>query len=377
MGKITLDQLQTYLAAASTILAGEESTSEFKHHIFGLLFYKRISDVYEEEYAQILAEHDDETLARDRSFHRFQVPDGCFWRDVRAQATNIGEKLNTTLDAVARANAPRLDGVFRELDFNDKQKYPDPKLNSLLQQLSTIELNSASVEAETLGGAFEAQIKVFADTEGTKGGKFFTPRSVVTLLMCLIDPKEGEHIYDPACGTAGMLLYAAKHVADSGGDVRKLFLYGQEIIHSNWAIGRMNMLLHEVEDVQLQRGDSLRDPKFRSASNALRTFDVVVSNPEFSLKDWGRKELSAGDPFGRFTYGMPPNKTGDYAWVQHIIASMNDSGRAAIVMPNGVLFRPWSEGRIRKGIVEEDLIEAVIGLPKNVFYGTTISVCSC
>jgi type I restriction enzyme M protein len=240
-----------------------------------------------------------------------------------------------------------------------------------------VSLGNTAVSSDILGDAYEYLIAKFADvTRRKKAGEFYTPRSVVRMMVDILDPKEGESIYDPACGTGGMLLGAIEHVQSAGGDPRKFFgkTYGQEKNLTTSAIARMNLLLHGIEDFQIVREDTLRSPAFTdSSTGSLATFDCVIANPPFSLKEWGR-EVWEADPWGRAAYGLPPESYGDYAWVQHMVASMaTRTGRMAVVLPQGALFRKAAEGRIRRALLEQDLIEAVIGLAPNIFYGTGLA----
>jgi type I restriction enzyme M protein len=224
-----------------------------------------------------------------------------------------------------------------------------------------------------LGQAYQYLIKHFADLTNKKAGEFYTPRSVVHLLGLILDPHEGQTIYDPACGTGGMLLECVDHLKDNKEDYRTLKLYGQEKNLTSSSIARMNMFLHGIEDFDILRGDTLRDPAFFEA-DGLKTFDCVIANPPFSLKDWGA-ETWATDPYGRNIAGVPPKGNGDMAWVQHMVKSMNSTGRMTVVLPHGALFRKGAEGKIRKQLLEQDMLEAVIGLGPNIFYGTQLAAC--
>jgi type I restriction enzyme M protein len=275
------------------------------------------------------------------------------------------------------ANPERLYRVFGTADWGNREMLTDEILKDLIEALSRVPLGNQAVESDILGDAYEYLIGKFADvTRRKKAGEFYTPRSVVQMMVELLGPKEGDTIYDPACGTGGMLLGAVEHVERSGGDPRTFFgrLFGQEKNLTTASIARMNLVLHGVEDFQVIRGDTLRDPAFTdSATGGLAQFDCVIANPPFSLKQWGRDNWEA-DPWGRTLFGLPPKSYGDYAWVQHMIASMADvTGRMAVVLPQGALFRKGAEGRIRKAILEQDLVETVIGLGPNIFYGTGLA----
>jgi type I restriction enzyme M protein len=267
--------------------------------------------------------------------------------------------------------------VFGAADWGNREMLTDEILKDLLEGLSEVSLGNKSVTTDALGDAYEYLIGKFADvTKRKKAGEFYTPRSVVRMMVELLDPKAGESIYDPACGTGGMLLGAIEHVQRAGGDARTFFgrIYGQEKNLTTASIARMNLVLHGIEDFQVVREDTLRAPAFTdSTTGGLGTFDCVIANPPFSLKEWGRDVWEA-DPWGRAAFGMPPESYGDYAWVQHMVASMAvRTGRMAVVLPQGALFRKDAEGRIRRALLEQDLIEAVIGLAPNIFYGTGLA----
>ena len=279
--------------------------------------------------------------------------------------------------AVSRtANPETLYGIFGDAAWTNKDRLPDSLLRDLIEHFSAIELGNSAAQADILGQSYEYLIKKFADVTNKKAGEFYTPRSVVRLMVNLLDPREGESIYDPACGTGGMLLEAIHHVRERHGDDRTLWgkLFGQEKNLTTSAIARMNLFLHGASDFQIVRGDTLRNPAFFSGDN-LATFDCVIANPPFSLEKWG-DEVWVKDPFGRNFAGMPPDKSGDYAWVQHMVKSMAPAkGRMAVVLPHGALFRMGKEGEIRRKILGMDLLETVIGLGPNLFYGTGLAAC--
>ena len=356
-------------------MKGPIGASDFKAYIFPMLFFKRISDVYDEEYQNALEESDgDEEYAALPEFHRFTIPNGCHWDDVRETTSNIGLKIETCLREIEAANQEHLYGIFGDAQWSNKEKLPDRLLTDLVEHFSQYTLSTKLVARDMLGQAYEYLIKHFADLTNKKAGEFYTPRSVVHLMGLIIDPHEGESIYDPACGTGGMLIESIEHLKEAGEDFRTLKLYGQEKNLTSSSIARMNMFLHGVEDFQIARGDTLRSPTFFDA-DGLQTFDCVIANPPFSLKEWGA-DLWANDPHGRNIAGVPPKGNGDMAWVQHMIQSMKPrTGRMAVVLPHGALFRKAAEGKIRKALLEKDLLEAVIGLGPNIFYGTQLAAC--
>lgn len=372
--KLTLSQLEQYLSKAAWILKGPVDASDFKVYIFPLLFFKRISDVYDEEFRTALEESDgDEEYAALPEFHRFVIPDGCHWADVRNTTINVGLAIEEALRGIEQANQQFLYGIFGDAQWSNKNKLPDRLLIDLIEHFSQYKLSNSNVEADMLGNAYEYLIKHFADLTNKKAGEFYTPRSVVNLLGLILNPQEGESVYDPACGTGGMLLECVDHLKESGKDYRTLKLFGQEKNLTSSSIARMNMFLHGMEDFQIVREDTLRYPAFFD-SDGLKKFDCVIANPPFSLKDWGAENW-VNDPYGRNIAGVPPKGNGDMAWVQHMISSLNDKGRMTVVLPHGVLFRKASEQKIRQALLELDLLEAVIGLGPNIFYGTQLAAC--
>ncbi|MAO52773.1 MAG: DNA methylase [Pusillimonas sp.] len=372
--KITLSQLEQYLSKAAWILKGPVDASDFKIYIFPLLFFKRISDVYDEEYKLALEESEgDEEYASLPEFHRFEIPEGCHWNDVRETTSNVGQAIEIALRGIEQANQEYLYGIFGDAQWSNKNKLSDRLLTDLIEHFSQYDLSNSNVDSDLLGNSYEYLIKHFADLTNKKAGEFYTPRSVVHLLGLILDPHEGQTIYDPACGTGGMLLECVDHLKHNNEDYRTLKLFGQEKNLTSSSIARMNMFLHGIEDFQIVRGDTLRNPAFFEA-DGLKTFDCVIANPPFSLKEWGAENW-INDPFGRNIAGVPPKGNGDMAWVQHMIKSMNSTGRMTVVLPHGALFRKGAEGRIREELLKQDLLEAVIGLGSNIFYGTQLAAC--
>lgn len=370
--KLTLSQLEQYLSKAAWILKGPVDASDFKVYIFPLLFFKRISDVYDEEFRVALEESDgDEEYAALPEFHRFEIPAGCHWNDVRETSTNVGLAIEKALRGIEQANQEFLYGIFGDAQWSNKNKLSDNLLIDLIEHFSQYALGNENVNPDMLGQAYEYLIKHFAVLTNKKAGEFYTPRSVVHLLGLILDPHEGESIYDPACGTGGMLLECVDHLKHNHEDARTLKLYGQEKNLTSSSIARMNMFLHGIEDFEILRGDTLRNPAFFEA-DGLKTFDCVIANPPFSLQDWGAENW-VNDPFGRNIAGVPPKSNGDMAWVQHMVKSMNSTGRMTVVLPHGALFRKGAEGAIRQALIEQDLLEAVIGLGPNIFYGTQLA----
>lgn len=376
--RLTLSELENYLAAAADKLRGSIDQADFKQYIFPLMFFKRISDVWMEEYDQAKQEADgDVTYANLADNHRFQIPEGHLWQDVRQQTENIGTALQNAFREIEKANPDTLSGIFGNASWTNKDKLPDWRLAELIEHFSTRNLSNSVVPPDVFGNAYEYLIKRFADQSNKKAGEYYTPRSVVKLLVDILDPVEGETIYDPACGTGGMLIEVIEHVKRGGGSPKTLWgkVYGQEKVLATSAIARMNLLLHGVEDFNVRREDTLRNPAFYTG-NHLAQFDCVLANPPFSLKKWGEVEW-ATDKWGRNSLGgVPPKSYADWAWVQHMITSAKPkTGRIAVVLPQGALFRQGAEGRIRSHVLQEDLIEAVIGLAPNLFYGTPLPAC--
>jgi type I restriction enzyme M protein len=374
---VTLGQLESHLWEAANILRGTVDAADFKSYVFPLLFFKRISDVHDEEYAVALAESGgDEEYALFPQNYRFQIPDNCHWSDVRTITTNVGSALQNAMRGIEKENPETLYGIFGDAAWTNKERLPDALLRDLIDHFSALSLGNEVTQADLLGQSYEYLIKKFADATNKKAGEFYTPRSVVRLMVNILDPREGESMYDPACGTGGMLLEAIHHVRDRHEDDRTLWgkLFGQEKNLTTSAIARMNLFLHGAADFQIVRADTLRQPAFFSG-DSLATFDCVIANPPFSLEKWG-EEVWASDPYGRNFAGMPPATSGDYAWVQHMIRSMAPAvGRMAVVLPHGALFRMGREGEIRRKLLQRDLLEAVIGLGPNLFYGTGLAAC--
>lgn len=376
--RVRLPELEQYLARAADLLRGSIDQADFKAYIFPLMFFKRISDVYDEEFADALAEsggdHEYATFAEN---HRFAIPEGNLWTDVRERTENIGTALQTAFREIEKANPDTLYGIFGNANWTNKDKLPDRKLADLIEHFSTKTLSNANVAPDVFGNAYEYLIKRFADASNKKAGEYYTPRSVVGLLVSILAPKEGESVYDPACGTGGMLIEVIEHVKAAGGSPKTLWgkLYGQEKVLATSAIARMNLLLHGVEDFKIVREDTLRNPAFYTG-NRLAQFDCVVANPPFSLKAWGEGEW-ASDRWGRNSLGgVPPKGYADWAWVQHMLTSADPTdGRVAVVLPQGALFRQSAEARIRTHVLQADKIEAVIGLAPNLFYGTGLAAC--
>lgn len=371
---LTQQQLESTLWAAANALRGPVDPGDFKAYVFPVLFFKWISDTWDFWHAKAVAEWGDELDEEiEADYHPFVVPDGCHWTDVHSVTLNVGVKLNTALQRIEQAN-PDLVGVFGDVNWANKDRLPETALVALLDAFHSTKLDPDHVEGDMLGAAYEYLLREFAEASGKKAGEFFTPRHVVHLLVKILQPVSGDHIVDPACGSGGMLVETINAVQASGGDPRTLRLHGQEVNLTTSAIAKMNLYLHGLNDFTIKRGDTFREPRFVTKGK-LDTFDVVIANPPFSLQNWGAAAWT-NDPYGRAFCGVPPAKNGDFAWIQHMVSSMKeDTGRVGVVMPHGVLFRGGKEGAIRQCLLEKDLLEAVIGLPNNLFYSTSIPVC--
>ena len=374
--EITLSKLETFLWRSADILRGKIDSSDYKKYIFGLLFYKRISDIWDEEYERILEDFKDKEMARSDYNHRFQVPKECRWLVVEECSENIGQKLNEIFEKLTNSNSPKLDKIFDDLDFANKDRFSDETLQRLINHFSQYNFGDNYISSDILGDAYEYLIKMFAADAGKKGGEFYSPREVERVIIEILKPQKKDHIYDPTVGSGGFLLEAFHYLKKREDDsvARTLYLYGQEINLSTFAIAKINMFLHGLDSADIRRSDTLANPLFLNSNGSLKTFDMVVANPPYSINDW-ENDIFKTNKYGRLEgYDMPPNKNADYAFVLHIIKSMKSDGKAGVILPHGVLFRGGAEGRIREQILKNDLIEAVIALPSKLFYGTGIPV---
>lgn len=372
---LTQQELESRLWAAANSLRGPVDPADFKSYVFPILFLKWISDTWDLDHAAAVADFGADVAPEEEAdYHRFEMNEGCHWDDLKKVSVNVGVELQKILQRLEEANPTSLAGIFGDVAWANKERLPESALLNLIDSFDSLTLNREVVSNDMLGAAYEYLLHQFADASGKKAGEFFTPRAVVRLLVRILDPQPGEEVYDPACGSGGMLVETINEIREAGGDTRTLRLYGQEVNLTTAAIARMNLFLHDLEDFRIVRGDTLRDPRFLERSG-IRKFDVVVANPPFSLKNWGA-DTWAGDAYGRALCGVPPANTADLAWVQHMVASMNpDTGRVGVVMPHGVLFRGGAEQAIRQCLIEQDRLEAVVGLPTNLFYSTSIPAC--
>ncbi len=367
--------LYNFLYQACHILRGPVSKDNFKDYLTPLLYFKRISDVYDEERLLALAESGgDETYADLPEQHRFVIPEGCHWEDVRNRAENLGAAIVGAMRGIELANPDTLFGVlsmFSAQKWTNKEVLTDEKIRDLIEHMSTRRLGNQDYNADLMGDAYEVLLKKFADDSKAKAGEFYTPRPVVKLMVRILDPKPGDKVYDPACGSGGMLIEAVHHMKNDTLCCGAIF--GQEKNATNSAIAKMNLFLHGASDFNIMQGDTLRYPKILQGSEIAK-FDCVIANPPFSLKKWGATAWS-NDRYNRNIWGTPSDNCGDYAWIQHMVKSMAPStGRMAVVMPQGVLFR-GDEKEMRERLVKSDLVEAVFTLGDKLFYGTGLSPC--
>ena len=369
-------KLFNFLYEDCNILRGPINQDEYKSYVTPILFFKRLSDVYDEEHERALKESggDEEYASFDENYS-FVIPKSCHWNDVRNVTQNVGQAIVKAMSGIERANPDYLSGVFSSFDdanWTDKNKLSDERLKNLIEHMSELKVGNNNYSADVMGDAYEYLIKKFADLSKKNAGEFYTPRTVVKLMVMLLDPQAGDTVYDPACGTGGMLIEAIRHIDNDHMTYGKI--YGQEKNLSTSAIARMNLFLHGAREFKIVQGDTLVDPSF-TEGNHLKTFDCVLANPPFSLKHWGAAAFEH-DKYGRNIWGSPSDSNADFAWLQHMVVSMDKKhGRVAVVLPQGVLFRTGKDGKMRKKLVDSDLLEAVITLKGGIFYGAGVSAC--
>lgn len=395
--KLNLSTLESWLWDSANILRGSIDSSDFKNYIFGLLFLKRSNDVFEEEVENIMKRDGvSRPDAEDETY--FQLPVESRWENIKKHTENIGIVLDKAFAAIERENTS-LEGVMTATKFGDKEKLSDELLQRLLRHFNQHSLRNDHLESnDLLGDAYEYLIKMFADDAGKKGGEFYTPRGVVQLIVQLIKPEPKQKVYDPTCGSGGMLIESARYIAEQPngkvGNNVNVSLFGQEKNLGTWAIGKLNMLLHNFMDADIRKGDTLTTPQHKNDNNELTLFDRVIANPPFSQDEWwtpaensievkldkngNEKKISpnynkvVSDPYGRFSYGIAPRSYADLAFLQHMIAVLKQDGKAGVVLPHGTLFRSGTERKIRKALLEADLVEGIVGLPSALFYNTGI-----
>lgn len=375
--KTTQETINAIVWRACDTFRGTMDSSQYKDYILTMLFVKYLSDFYKEKLEELKAKFGDKSERIEKSLQRekFVLDESCTFESLlrNKEAQNLGELINVVLERIEEDNKEKLEGVFRNVDFNSevllgKTKERNAILKHLIEDFNNPQLDlrpSRLSGNDVIGDSYEYLIANFASDAGKKGGEFFTPGEVSTLLAKLVEAQEGDRIYDPTCGSGSLLIKASKEVGN-----HNFAIYGQEKNGQTQALSKMNMFLHEINDAKIEWGDTLRNPLHKEDDHIMR-FDVVVANPPFSLDKWGHDDV-ANDPYKRFGYGLPPRSKGDYAFIEHMISSLNENGRMGVVLPHGVLFRGASEGRIRKGLIDDNLLDAVIGLPANLFFGTGI-----
>jgi type I restriction enzyme M protein len=370
---ISQQDLERYFWGAAVLLRGYIDSSDYKQFIFPLLYFKRVCDVYDEETAEVMQEYGPEVGDNFAEYHRFTIPEEAHWKDVREKTTDVGVAIQNAMRELEKSNPERLAGIFGDAPWTNKSRLSDETLRDLIEHFSSETLSLSHVPQDELGQGYEYLIKKFADDSGHTAAEFYTNRTLVKLMTLMLDPKEGESIYDPTCGTGGMLLVAALQLKEQSKEYRSLKLFGQDINLITSSIARMNLFLHGIDDFEIVRGDTLAQPAFLK-NDKLRQFDVVLANPPYSINKWNREAFTA-DPYGRNMYGVPPQGRADYAFFQHIIKSMNKkTGRCAILFPHGVLFRE-DEQSMREKIISADIIECVLGLGPSLFYNSTMEAC--
>lgn len=373
----TSQKLYSHLFEACNILRGPINQDEYKSYVTPILFFKRISDVYDEETKEALeTSGGDEEFASFAENHRFIIPENCHWNDVREKTHNIGSAIINAMTGIERANPATLSGVFSSFDdanWADKNKLSDERLKDLVEHMSKIKVGNKDYPDDVMGNSYEFLIKKFADMSKKNAGEFYTPRSIVKLLINFIQPKDGDTVYDGAMGTGGMLIEAIRHMKSTQSSYGKI--YGQEKNLATSAIGRMNLFLHGARDFKVIQGDTLRNPGFLERG-CLKTFNCVIANPPFSLKNWGADAFTS-DVYGRNIWGCPSNSCADFAWLQHMVSSMDPkNGRCAVILPQGVLFHGGKDGEMRAQLVQSDKLETIITFVSGVFYSTGVSACA-
>ena len=371
---IAIEELQSYLWNSAVLLRTNIDPGSYKQYIFPLLFFKRICDVYDEECEQILKDYDgDEEALEWEENHRFIVPKGYHWRDVRAVSENVGVAITNAFRKVENVNAEKLQGIFGDGAWTNKNRLPDRLLKELIEHFSSKTLSIKNCPEDELGQGYEYLIKKFADDSGHTAQEFYTNRTVVHLMTEMLKPESGESIYDPTCGSAGMLISAIAYLKAQNKEWRNVAVYGQEINALTSAIGKMNLFLHGVKDFEIVNGDTLRTPAFIK-NGQLKQFDLILANPPYSISQWDR-EAFMSDKYGRNLLGAPPQGRADYAFLQHIIKSLKEeTGRCAILFPHGVLFRN-EESTVREKLVRSGMLDCIIGLGPNLFYNSPMEAC--
>ena len=373
MSKITIPELEKYLWDGAVILRGKMGAGSYKNYLFPLIFYKRICDVYDEEYAAAMLESDnDEEYAAMGDNHKFIIPPEAHWKVIRNTSVDVGTAISKALKKIEATNRD-LSGIFGDAAWTNKSRLPDELLKDLIEHLSSVTLSNEVCPADELGLGYEYLVGRFADDSGHTAQEFYTNRTVVQLMTELLQPLPGESIYDPTCGSAGMLISSVAYLRDHGLEWRSVKLYGQELSPLTASIGKMNLFLHNIREFKIIQGDTLQNPYFVQNNN-LQTFDVVLANPPYSIKEWDRTKFEH-DPYGRNFLGTPPQGKADFAFFQHILKSLKPkTGRCAILFPHGILFRE-DENELREQLVKSDYVECIIGVSKGLFYNSPMEAC--
>lgn len=373
MSRISLEELESYLWSSAVLLRTHIDAGAYKQYIFPLLFFKRICDVYDEECEQILKEYGDKEALEWGENHRFVVPKGSHWKDVRSVSSNVGVAIVHALQTIEKANIEKLQGVFGNAAWTNKNRLPDTLLKDLIEHFSSKTLSIANCPEDELGQGYEYLIKKFADDSGHTAQEFYTNRTVVHLMTEMLKPKSGETIYDPTCGSSGMLISCIAYLQQKKQEWRNVKIFGQEITQLTAAIGKMNLFLHGIKDFNIVNDDTLKSPGFIEKGK-LKQFDLVLANPPYSIKQWDRAAFES-DKWGRNILGTPPQGRADYAFFQHIIKSMDEkNGRCAILFPHGMLFRQ-EEKELREKLIKMDILDCIIGLGPNLFYNSPMEAC--
>ena len=370
--RIPMSDLESYLWGSAVLLRTNIDAGSYKQYIFPLLFFKRLCDVYDEETAQYVEDYGEDASLFEED-HTFIIPEGHHWKDVRKATEDVGQAIVNAFRAIEKANGDKLTGIFGDGAWTNKNRLPDRLLKDLLEHFSKLTLSIANCPEDELGQGYEYLIKKFADDSGHTAQEFYTNRTVVHLMTEMLQPQSQESIYDPTCGSAGMLISSIAWIKDHGQEYRNVKIYGQEINDLTSAIGRMNLFLHGIKDFNIATGDTLRNPAFVE-NGLVKQFDLVLANPPYSISQWDRTAFEK-DKYGRNFLGTPPQGRADYAFIQHIIASLKpETGRAAILLPHGVLSRE-DERIMRINMIQRDYVDAVIGLGKGLFYNSPMPAC--
>lgn len=370
--RIPLNELEDYLWEAAVYLRSHIDAGSYKQYIFPLLFYKRLCDVYDEETNKAVEENGPEA-ANFEEIHQFDIPKSAHWNVIRNTSTDVGLALSKAFKKIESANKEKLAGIFGDASWTNKNRLPDSLLKDLIEHFSSKTLSNENCPADELGTGYEYLVGKFADDSGHTAQEFYTNRTVVELMTELLKPQSGESIYDPTCGTGGMLISCVAYLKQEHKEWRNISLYGQEVVTLTSSIARMNMILHGIQDFNIVNADTLKNPAFIK-EDKLETFNIVLANPPYSIKKWDRSSFET-DKYGRNFLGVPPQGRADYAFFQHILKSMDPiNGRCAILFPHGVLSRN-EEYEMRKNLVKLDLVECVIGIAKGLFYNSPMEAC--